>query len=368
MRIDCIEMHHLVLPYVSPFEPSFGRETKREFIVLSITSDGVTGWGECVAGSGPWYSYETVGTAWNVLEKHLIPSVLFEKIDKVEDIVKRFDRVRGHPMARACVENALWDLLGRSKGLSLAEMLSAKRDSVSVGVSVGIEKNIGLLLAKIEQHIDEGYGRVKLKIKPGWDVDVVKAVREKWPDLALQVDANSAYSLADTNIFLDLDQFDLLLIEQPLHHDDIVNHAELQKQLITPVCLDESIHSVEHARWALGINACRIINIKVGRVGGITAASQIHDLCAERGIPVWCGGMLESNIGRAVNVALAALPNFKLPGDISASDRYYHKDIALPNFVLNSDSTLDVPNDIGMGVVVDQERLAHARISSKLFS
>ncbi len=368
MKIDRIEMHHLELPFVHPFETSFGRETKREFILLSVAADGVTGWGECVAGSGPWYSYETVGTAWNILEEYLIPLILHENIDKPEDIVGRFDRVRGHPMARACVENAIWDLVGCAKGLSLAEMLSAERDSVLVGVSVGIEENIEILLERIAQHIDEGYRRVKLKIKPGWDVDVVKTVRNRWPDLALQVDANSAYSLSDIEIFLELDQFDLLLIEQPLHHDDIVDHAKLQKQLMTPICLDESIHSVEHARWALDINACKIINIKVGRVGGITAASRIHDLCADSGIPVWCGGMLESNIGRAVNVALAAMPNFKLPGDISASARYFHHDIALPNFVLNSDSTLDVPSGDGVGVVVDQDRLAHVCISSKLFS
>jgi O-succinylbenzoate synthase len=271
-------------------------------------------------------------------------------------------------MARACIENAVWDLLGRAKGLSLTKMLSAERDSVLVGVSVGIEESLELLLERIDQHIDEGYRRVKLKIKPGWDVDTVKTVRERWPDLALQVDANSAYTLADTQIFRELDQFDLLLIEQPLHHEDIVDHAKLQKELMTPVCLDESIHSLEHARWALDISACKIINIKVGRVGGLTAATQIHDLCSDRDVPVWCGGMLESNIGRAVNVALAAMPNFKLPGDISASERYFHQDIALPNFVLNSDSTLDVPDDKGIGVVVDQDRLDHACIASQVFS
>ena len=368
MRIDRIEIHHLELPYVHPFETSFSRETKREFIVVSVSADGVTGWGECVAGSGPWYSYETVGTAWEILEKHLIPLVLFENIDKAQDIVERFSRVRGHPMARACIESATWDLLGRAKGISLSRMLSAGCESVLVGVSVGIEENIDILLDRVEQHVDEGYRRIKLKIKPGWDVDVVKHVRERWPDLALQVDANSAYTLADMQIFRELDQFDLLLIEQPLHHEDIVDHAKLQKELMTPVCLDESIHSLEHARWALDINACRIINIKVGRVGGLTAATQIHDLCSDSDIPVWCGGMLESNIGRAVNVALAAMQNFKLPGDISASARYFHQDIALPNFVLNSDSTLDVPHDHGIGVVVDQERLDHACIASKVFS
>jgi O-succinylbenzoate synthase len=237
-----------------------------------------------------------------------------------------------------------------------------QRERVPVGVSVGIEPKLELLLERVSQHLAEGYGRVKLKIKPGWDVQVVRAVRERWPDLKLQVDANSAYSLADLPVFRELDQFELLLIEQPLHYEDIVDHARLQAELKTPVCLDESIHSPEHARWALDIKACRVINIKVGRVGGLTAMRQIHDLCAERGVPVWCGGMLETNVGRAGNVALATLPNFTLPGDISATARYYQADIAAPDFVLNPDSTLSVPTGPGLGVQVVPERLAGYRL------
>jgi O-succinylbenzoate synthase len=362
MKIERIELHHIDLPLVHPFETSFGRELTRPCILVAAHADGLTGWGECTAHSGPWYSSETVETAWHVLRDFLIPAVLGQEITSPAGVVARFSRVRGHPMARAALENAVWDLLAQAQGESLAVMLGGQRDRVLVGVSVGIEPSLDELLERVAQHVAEGYGRIKLKIKPGWDVEVVRAVRERWPDLPLQVDANSAYTLADAPVFREMDQFELLLIEQPLHYDDIVDHAQLQAQLRTSLCLDESIHSPQHARWALDIGACRVINIKVGRVGGLTAASQIHDLCAEHGIPVWCGGMLETNVGRAANVALATLPNFALPGDISASARYYRQDIAEPNFVLNDDSTLSVPSEPGLGVHVLPDRLAAARL------
>ncbi len=368
MKIERVELHQLALQYVHPFETSFGRERRRELILAAVSADGVTGWGECVAGAGPWYSYETVGTAVHVLQSFLIPALLGEQVESPVDVVARFGRVRGHAMARACLENAVWDLLARSRGESLATMLGGTRDRVPVGVSVGIEVTVDELLDRVALHVEEGYARVKLKIKPGWDIEVVRKVRESWPNLAMQVDANSAYQLTDAAIFRDLDEFDLLLIEQPLHHEDIVDHAKLQAQLRTPICLDESIHSPEHARWALDIGACKVINIKVGRVGGMTAARQIHDLCAQRGVPVWCGGMMETNVGRAVNVALATLPNFTLPGDISASARYYDEDIAAPEFVLNHDSTLDVPGGAGHGVTVELERVATARSALRVFS
>jgi O-succinylbenzoate synthase len=360
--IERIYLHHISLPYVHPFETSFGRELSREAILVAVESDGLLGWGECVAGTGPWYSYETVGTAWHVLVDFLAPALLGADISRPEQAAQRFSRVRGHAMARASLENAVWDLLGRAQGVSLATMLGGVRSAVPVGVSVGIEPTLDELLAQVEGYVAAGYGRVKLKIKPGWDVPVVRAVRERWPDIALQVDANSAYTLADAGRLAELDQFDLLLIEQPLHHDDMVDHAVLQMQLKTPICLDESIHSPQHARWALDIGACRIINIKVGRVGGFTAAREIHDLCAARGVPVWCGGMLETNIGRAGNLALAALPNFTLPGDISASARYFHRDIAAPDFTLNADSTITVPEGPGIGVRVQPERLPAATL------
>jgi O-succinylbenzoate synthase len=368
MRITHIHLHHISLPYVHPFETSFGRELSREAILVAVESDGVTGWGECVAGSGPWYSYETVGTAWHVLADFLAPALLGHEISQPADVVARFSRVRGHAMARAALENAVWDLFGRAEGRSLAQMLGGVRPTVPVGVSVGIEPTLDELLAQVESYLAAGYARVKLKIKPSWDVQVVAAVRERWPDLALQVDANSAYTLADAARLAELDAFDLLLIEQPLHHDDMVDHAVLQRQLRTPICLDESIHSPEHARWALDIGACRIINIKVGRVGGFTAAQRIHDLCAERGVPVWCGGMLETNVGRAGNLALAALPNFTLPGDISASARYFHRDIAAPDFTLNADSTITVPDGPGIGVDVQPERMSAARLRRLILS
>jgi len=362
MKIERVELHHVDMPLVHPFETSFGREITRPCILVAVFSDGLTGWGECTAHSGPWYSSETIETAWHVLRDFLIPEVLGQEVTSAPDLVARFVRVRGHPMARAALENAVWDLLAQAQGVSLAYVLDGERERVPVGVSVGIEPTLDELLDRVAGHVAEGYARVKLKIKPGWDVEVVRAVRERWPDLRLQVDANSAYTLRDAPLLRELDQFDLLLIEQPLHHDDIVDHAQLQKQLLTPVCLDESIHSPEHARWALDIGACRVINIKVGRVGGLTAARQIHDLCCERGVPVWCGGMLETNVGRAANVALAALPNFTLPGDISASARYYQEDIAEPNFVLNDDSTLSVPSGPGLGVLVIPERLSTVRL------
>ncbi len=364
MKIDRIELHHIELPLAHPFETSFGREVNRPCILTTVHAEGLAGWGECVAGDGPWYSYETIETAWHVLRDFLIPAVLGQEVTSPADIVARFRPVKGHPMARAALENAVWDLMAQAQGVSLAEMLGGQAGRVRVGVSVGIEPTLDQLLARVAQHVDEGYGRVKLKIKPGWDVDVVRAVRERWPDLPLQVDANCAYTLADTPTLRELDQFDLLLIEQPFHHDDIVDHARLQAQLRTPVCLDESIHSPEHARWALDIEACRVINIKVGRVGGLTAAKQIHDLGVERGVPVWCGGMLETNVGRAANVAVATLPNFELPGDISASIRYYPegKDIAAPNFALNDDSTLSVPTEPGLGVRVLPARVCAARL------
>lgn len=362
LTIERIDLHVISLPYVHPFETSFGRETHRTCILAAVHANGLTGWGECVAGEGPWYSYETVETAWHVLSDFLIPALLGRTLDGPADVVDAFQRVRGHAMARATLENAVWDLRAQADGVSLQQLIGGALPRVAVGVSIGIEPTIDELLARVAQYVDVGYARVKLKIKPGFDLQPVRAVRERWPDLLLQVDANSAYTPAQTSTLRALDDFDLLLIEQPFHHDDIADHARLQAQMRTPICLDESIHSPDHARWALDLDACRTINIKVGRVGGLTAARAIHDMCAAAGVPVWCGGMLETNVGRALNLALASLPNFRLPGDISASARYYHSDIALPNFELNADSTIDVPTAVGLGVTVQPARLAAARL------
>lgn len=361
MKIDQIALHQISLPLVQPFETSFGRSYERPCILVEVRGGGHVGWGECVAGEGPWYSYETIQTAWHVLRDFLAPLLIGQTIAHPAEVVARFAPVRGHQMARAALENAVWDWLARAQGISLAQMLGGSRAAVAVGVSVGIEPTLAAQLAQIESFIEQGYQRVKLKIKPGWDVEVVRAVRERWPDLLFQVDANSAYTLEQAAVFRELDQCNLLLIEQPLHHDDLVDHAALQAQLETPLCLDESIQSPEHARWALDSAACRVINIKVGRVGGLTAAQQIHDLCAARGVPVWCGGMLETNIGRAANVALASLRNFTLPGDISASARYYLEDVATPDFVLSPDSSIPVPTAPGLGVAMLPARLAAVR-------
>ncbi|MBN1138097.1 MAG: o-succinylbenzoate synthase [Anaerolineae bacterium] len=367
MAIERIELHHLGLELAHPFETSVVREVDRPLILVAVYGGGLAGWGECSAEAGPWHSAETIETAWHVLRTWFIPALLGRTIASPADALACFPAVRGHHLARAGLENALWDLLARANGLSLAQMLGGTRDRVPVGVSVGMEATLPLLLDQVACYVAAGYRRVKLKIKPGWDGAVVRAVRERWPDLLLQVDANCAYTLADLPVLRELDQFGLLLIEQPFHHDDLLDHARLQKQIKTPVCLDESIQSPAHARWALELDACRVINIKVGRVGGLTAARQIHDLCAAHGIAVWCGGMLECNVGRAANVALASLPGFTLAGDISASARYYRQDVAEPNFVLNPDSTLSVPAGPGLGVDVLPARLAAARLRSECF-
>ncbi|MCJ7737656.1 MAG: o-succinylbenzoate synthase [Anaerolineae bacterium] len=367
MRIERIELHRIQLSLVTPFETSFGRMEGRQFILLSLHSGEFTGWGECTTQMGPWYSSETTETAWHVLSEFLVPQVLGEDIAEPSDIAGRFRRIRGHQMAKATLENAFWDVSAQSQGVPLAGLLGGTVDRVRVGVSIGIRPTLDDLLETVAQRVDEGYGRVKLKIRPGWDVDVVRAVRERWPALPLQVDGNCAYTPERTADLKELDEYELLLIEQPFHHDDLLDHSRLQSQIRTPICLDESIQSPEHARWALDIGACRIINIKVGRVGGLTAARQIHNMCAERGVPVWCGGMLETNVGRATNVAISSLPNFTLPSDISASVRYYQKDIAEPNFDLQDGSTLAVPLTPGLGVTVDTERLESLRDRYQVF-
>jgi O-succinylbenzoate synthase len=362
MRLERIELRLIRMSLVHPFETSFGRETERECIIVAVHGQGLVGWGECVAMVGPWYSYETTTTAWHVLRDFLIPSVLGQEIGEATEIVERFAPVRGHNMAKAGLEVAVWDLLAKEQGVSLAHLLGGPQDRIEVGVSIGIQDSLPALIERIAAFWEEGYRRVKIKIKPGWDRDVVAEVRRAFPDIPLMVDANSAYTLADVDLFKALDEYDLMMIEQPLGYDDIFDHARLQQQIETPICLDESIHSPEHARWALELGSCRVINIKAGRVGGLTQARRIHDLCQEWGVPVWCGGMLETGIGRAANVALASLPNFRLPGDLSASARYYAQDLIEPPFVLNSDGTMTVPQGPGIGVTVDGERLEEVTI------
>lgn len=368
MRIESVDLHHVRMRLKSPFETSFGVEHDRDAVILRLRAEGVEGWGECVAGAFPGYSYETVGTAWHVLEEFFVPAILGQDVKDVDDFRSRLESFRGHPLARAGLELALWDLLGRVRGASLTTLLGGVRRTVPVGVSVGIQTDARTLLKVVEGYLADGYRRVKLKIKPGRDLDDVRAVRAAHPELALQVDANSAYTLEHRSVFQAMDPLGLLLIEQPLAEDDLLDHAALQADLRTPICLDESILSLRHARQALDSEACRVINIKPARLGGLAEAVAVHDLCRARGVPVWCGGMLETGIGRASNLALASLPGFILPGDISASDRYYAEDIASPLFTLNSDSTIDVPMAPGLGIAVDPQALARVTLRSASFA
>ena len=357
MRIERVELRHIQMPLVHPFETSFGRQEKRDAIIVKLFSQGVVGYGETASMAGPWYSYETVETCWHVQRDFLIPMMLGREVESAAQLVDFFAPVRGHNMAKTGVEEAFWDLLARQEGMSLAETLGGTRDEIECGVSIGIQSTLSHLLKRIEAFLAEGYRRIKIKIKPGWDLSVVREVRRVFPHIRLMVDANSAYTVDDAGLFAALDEYRLLMIEQPLGYDDIVDHARLQSQIQTALCLDESIHTPDHARQALDLESCRIINIKPGRVGGLHRAKQIHDLCQERGAPVWCGGMLETGIGRAHNVALASLPNFQLPGDISASKRYYEQDLVWPLFEITPEGMMAVPQEPGIGVEVDEERL-----------
>ena len=357
MNIDRVELFLVEMPLVAPFETSFGVEEIEEHIIIRAEGEGITGWGECVASSGPWYSYETNVTAWHVLTDFMLPALFSAPLERPQDFPERVGRVRGHPMAKAGLEGALWDWQGKASGKSLATLFGATRDRIPVGVSIGLQASVEALLDRAGKYLAEGYGRIKIKIKPGKDIELVRAMRERFPDLKLQVDANSAYRLSDVPLFVEMDRYDLLLIEQPLSNDDIYQHSILQRELKTPICLDESIHSVDDALAALELGACRIINIKAGRVGGFSEAIKIHDLCAARAALVWCGGMLETGIGRAGNVALAALPGFSLPGDISASRRYYREDLVEPEFIVDAEGTMAVPRGAGLGVEVKTDRL-----------
>jgi O-succinylbenzoate synthase len=354
MKIDSLTLYHLRMPLVAPFETSFGREVDRECILIAAEAEGLTGYGECVASYNPGYSYETTGTAWHVIREFIAPLVLQQELVDAADFQERVSGIRGHHLAKAGIEMALWDLLGKQTGRSLRTMLGGERSRVAVGVSVGLQESSGALAQTVTKYVESGYARVKIKIKPGRDVGDATAVRRAFPVLRLQVDANSAYTLDTAQALEPLDELDLLLIEQPLFEDDIWDHRKLQEQFRTPICLDESIVSPRHARYALEMQACRIINIKAARLGGLSQGVAVHDFCHAHGVPVWCGGMLETGVGRASNLALASLPGFTLPGDISASNRYYVKDITAESFSLNSDSTITVPESPGLGITLDQ--------------
>jgi len=357
MKLESISLHHLRMPLQSHFETSFGRVYDRECIILEVHSDGLVGYGECAADRDPGYSYETVGTSWHILSDFIIPLVLGVELRDAVDLQGRLSQIKGHQMAKAGLEMAVWDLLGKREDLPLSQLLGGVRDKVEVGVSVGLQDSPDELVQVVDGYFAAGYTRVKLKIKPGRDVRDVQAVRQAFPDLRLQVDANSAYTLKTSDALLPLDDLDLLLIEQPLAEDDLWDHRVLQRQFKTALCLDESITKPQHARQALEMESCRIINIKPGRVGGLSQAVIIHDLCQEQAVPVWCGGMLETGVGRASNLAVASMSNFCLPGDISATVRYYAEDITNESFVLNPDSTIYVPTSPGLGITINQAAL-----------
>lgn len=367
MKIDRITLYHLRMRLKSPFTTSFGTTQDRESILIEAEAEGLQGYGECVADRDPGYSYETSKTAWYVLSDFLIPALLNREIEKPQMAPERLRFVRGHPMAKAGLEMAVWDLFGKLHARSLKSMLGGTLERVKVGVSIGIQESPEALLRVVADYLKQGYRRIKIKIKPGHDVRETRAVRQEHPDLPLQVDANSAYTLETAQALAPLDDLHLLLIEQPLAEDDLWDHHLLQQGLKTPICLDESILSERHARQALDMGACRVINIKAGRVGGLSEAAAIHGLCRSRGIPVWCGGMLESGVGRAANLALASLPGFTLPGDISATDRYYAVDITHERFILNPDSTIDVPDRPGLGITIDRRALENVIVARHSF-
>ncbi|MGA9532399.1 MAG: o-succinylbenzoate synthase [Anaerolineales bacterium] len=364
MRIERARLFRVDMPLVRPFRTSFGEERDRQCVLVALEGEGVVGWGECPATRWPGYSYETAGTVWEVLTAHFLPVVLGKSVEGVDDLLAALQPFRGHPMARAGLEMALWDLLGRARGESLQSMLGGAGDRVPVGISLGIQNDPAELESRIAAALAAGYQRVKLKIEPGRDVLVVRRMRTAFPDLRMQVDANAAYSRADFDQLVALDEFGLTMIEQPLAEADWVGHQQLQTRLRTPLCLDESIHSAADARLAIEMGACRIINIKAGRVGGLSEAVKIHDLCWQADVPVWCGGLLETGIGRAANLALASLPGFRYPGDISATDRYYEQDIASPRFELQ-DGCLPVPQTAGLGVEVIPDAMDQFSVQKK---
>jgi len=350
MKIDCVELRVLKMRLLKPFRTSFGVQQDRYPLLVRLEIDGRSYWGECVAGEGPWYSYETIETAWQILKGYLLPAVVGRELADVDALETLFAPVRGHHMAKACLEMALTAALAERARKPLATFLGGVRDRVETGVSIGIQATTDELLENIGARLAEGYRRIKVKIEPGWDVTAIAAIRERYPEIALMADANSAYDLDDAAHLAQLDPFRLLMLEQPLAAGDLVDHAALQRQIRTPICLDESIESARDARHALQLGACQVINIKPGRVGGFAESRRIHDIALSGGVPVWCGGMLETGIGRACNVALATLPNFRLPGDISASDRYWAEDIVEPPFVLQKGGTIAVPTRWGLGV------------------
>jgi o-succinylbenzoate synthase len=367
MKLNRVVLRHLQMEQKSPFTTSFGTMTTKDFILVeAIDEDGVSGWGESVAFRAPWYTEETLKTNWHLLEDFLLPVTLQLPIDHPDELSKRYSFIRKNNMAKAAIEGAIWDLHTKKQRIPLSQALGGKKKKIEVGISIGIQKSIDDLLRIIDQYVTEGYRRVKIKIKPGWDIEVIEEVRKRFPHLPLMADANSAYTLADVNLLKRLDPYHLMMIEQPLATDDIIDHATLQALIETPICLDESITSVEDTRKAISLGSCKVINIKIGRVGGITEAVKIHDLCKAHGIPVWCGGMLEAGVGRAHNIALTTLDQFTMPGDTAASSHYWEKDIIEPEVTVQ-DGLITVPEGPGIGYEVNRRLVDSYTVSSKTY-
>ncbi len=356
MKLERITLRQISMPLVHFFETSFSRTYKRDIILVEARGEGASGWGEVTAGENPFYNEEWTGSAWMVLRDYVAPRLLGWEFRSPEDVAPRTEHIRGHRMARGGLETAVWDLAARLEGVPLWKKIGGgARQEIPCGVSIGIQDSVDQLLGKIETELAAGYQRIKMKIKPGWDVDVVRQVRERFPAIKLMADANSAYTLGDADHLRKLDEFYLMMIEQPLSHDDIIDHAELQRCLQTPICLDECIRTAHHAEQAIQLRACGIINIKLGRVGGFREAKRVHDIAQAAGIPVWCGGMLEAGVGRAHNVALATLPNFVLPGDVSASKRYWKRDIIQPPVETSVYGTIQRRDEPGFGYALDHD-------------
>ncbi|WOV89052.1 o-succinylbenzoate synthase [Sporosarcina oncorhynchi] len=349
MLIEQFTVRRLKMRMKEPFSTSFGTMQDKQFLLIEVKDElGNCGWGESVAFEAPWYTEETVETNWHMIRDFLIPLLIGKELSHPDQVGENFSSIRGNNMAKAAVEGAVWDLYAKRNNLSLAESLGGGRAYIDVGISIGLQQNLSDLIEKVRMFLDEGYKRIKVKIKPGADVELLRRLRAVYPDVPLMADANSAYTLDDIDLLKQLDDFGLLMIEQPLGYDDIVDHSILQKELKTPICLDESIHSLADARKAIALGSTKIINIKIGRVGGLSEAKKIHDYCMDNGIPVWCGGMLEAGIGRAHNIALTSLPNFILPGDTAGSSRYWEKDIITPEVTVQ-DGKIKVPVSKGIG-------------------
>jgi O-succinylbenzoate synthase len=368
-RIEQAVLHQISMPLVHFFETSFGRTYTRDIIVVEVRCGAVSGWGEVTCGEHPFYNEEWTEGAWLLLRNYVVPRVLGQRFTSAAEVSARTAGMRGHYMTRGGLEAACWDLEARMAGLPLWNLIGGgARREIPCGVSIGIQDSVGQLLEKIRTELEAGYQRIKIKIKPGWDVNVIAEVRREFPDTLLMADANSAYRLSDLSRLKELDQFGLMMIEQPLAHDEIIDHAQLQGQLLTPICLDECIRSAHHAEQAIRLGACRIINIKLGRVGGFAGAKAVHDVCQQHGVPVWCGGMLESGVGRAHNIALASLPNFVLPGDVSASRRYWKRDVIDPWVEATSQGTITLRDDPGFGYPLDADFLRSVSVREEQFT